>query len=84
MSQTSVDLVRGAYAALGEALAGGDYLGAIERFCDRHVVIRPTGLLPESTEMRGESGGVGKSREIAGASPQCLMNPHRTEPRQTR
>ena len=58
MSRENVELVRRGYAALNEALATGESRGAIEEFCDPEIVLKPSGLLPESSEMHGHEGMV--------------------------
>jgi ketosteroid isomerase-like protein len=58
MSQENVELVRKGYAALNRALSSGDYVRAVQEFMDPEVVLKPAGLLPESSEMHGHEGMV--------------------------
>ena len=56
MSLTNVELVKRGYAALNEAVKTGDFLPAIQEFCDPEIVLKPSGILPDSGEMRGHQG----------------------------
>ena len=56
MSQENVELARRGYAALNEAYQTGEFLSAVQEFCDPEIVLRPSGILPESSEMRGHEG----------------------------
>ncbi|MFL5867929.1 MAG: nuclear transport factor 2 family protein [Thermoleophilaceae bacterium] len=58
MSQENVELARRGYVALNEALRSGDFLSAVQEFCDPEIVLKPAGILPESREMRGHEGMV--------------------------
>jgi ketosteroid isomerase-like protein len=61
MSQQNIDLVRQGYERLNEALRTGDLAQLavhVEEICDRDIVLRPSGLLPESAEMHGHAGMV--------------------------
>jgi hypothetical protein len=56
MSEENVQLAQRGYQALRDALAAGEFLTAIQEFCDTEIVLKPSGLLPESSEMRGHAG----------------------------
>jgi|SRR5438270_4823055 len=56
MSQANVELAREGYEALNEAYRTGNFRDALERFCDPAIVLTPSGILPESSEMRGHEG----------------------------
>ena len=56
MSQENVELARRGYAALNDAYRTGDFSAAIEEFCDPEIVLTPSGILPESSEMHGHEG----------------------------
>src|SRR5438105_14448273 len=56
MSQQNVELARRGYAALNDAYKTGEFQAAIEEFCDPEIVLRPSGILPESSEMHGHEG----------------------------
>jgi ketosteroid isomerase-like protein len=56
MSPENVELARRAYAALNDAFKTGDVLPAIQEFCDPEIVLKPSGIPPESSEMYGHEG----------------------------
>jgi ketosteroid isomerase-like protein len=56
MSQENVELARRGYAALNDAYQTGEFLSAIHQFCDPEIVLKPSGILPESSEMHGHEG----------------------------
>ena len=56
VSQENVELARRGYEALNEALRTGIFQEAIDAFCDPDIVLVPSGILPESTEMHGHDG----------------------------
>jgi ketosteroid isomerase-like protein len=56
MSQENVNLARRGYDALNEAYRTGEFLAALEETVDPEFVLVPSGILPESSEMRGHSG----------------------------
>jgi ketosteroid isomerase-like protein len=56
MSRENVELARRGYAALNEAYKTGDFLPALNAFCDPQIVLKPSGILPESSEMHGHQG----------------------------
>ena len=56
MSQENVEMARRGYAALNEAFKTGEFLPAIQEFCDPEIVLKPSGILPESREMHGHEG----------------------------
>jgi ketosteroid isomerase-like protein len=58
VSQENVELARRGYAALNEGLKTGDFLPAVREFCDPQIVFKPSGILPESSEMYGHEGMV--------------------------
>ena len=56
MSQENLELARRGYAALNEAFRTGNFQEALDEFCDPDIVLTPSGVLPESREMRGLDG----------------------------
>ena len=56
MSQENVELARRGYAALNDAYRTGHFQPAIHEFCDPEIVLKPSGILPESSEMHGHEG----------------------------
>lgn len=59
MSQENVELVRTGYAAINRAYTTGDWQPFIRHFeatCHPEIVLKPSGILPESAEMRGREG----------------------------
>jgi ketosteroid isomerase-like protein len=56
ISEQNVELARRGYAALNDAFKTGDFLPAIQEFCDPEIVLRPSGILPESSAMYGHEG----------------------------
>jgi ketosteroid isomerase-like protein len=56
MSNDKVLIVRRAYAALNDAYVGGEYTDAVERLCHPDVVLKTSGLSPETGEYRGHAG----------------------------
>jgi ketosteroid isomerase-like protein len=56
MSRENVELAQRGYAAFNAAYRTGEFLPAIEEFCDPEIVLTPSGLLPESSEMHGHAG----------------------------
>jgi ketosteroid isomerase-like protein len=54
--ETSVDVARAAYRDLADALRSGDAAGTVERWCDPEIVLKPSGLFPDSSGMRGREG----------------------------
>jgi hypothetical protein len=56
VSQENVNLARRGYEALNEAYRTGEFLAALEETGDPEFVLVPSGILPESSEMRGHSG----------------------------
>src|SRR5437879_1104928 len=58
MSRENVENARRAYEALNHAYKTGDFMPALEKFCDPDIVLTPSGMLPESSEMHGHDGVV--------------------------
>ena len=57
MSQENVEFVQRGYAALSQMLSSGEVdRSLIESLWTPDCVLRPSGLLPESAEMRGHEG----------------------------
>ena len=56
MSRENVELALEGYEALNAALRIGDFREALERFCDPEIVLMPSGVMPESSEMHGHEG----------------------------
>jgi ketosteroid isomerase-like protein len=56
VSEENVELARRGYSALNDAYRTGDFQRAMEEFCDPEIVLTPSGVLPESSEMRGHEG----------------------------
>ena len=56
MSHENVELARRGYVALNDAYKTGDFQSAIQEFCDPEIVLMPSGILPESSEMHGHEG----------------------------
>lgn len=54
--ETSVDVARAAYRDLADALRSGDAAYTVERWCDPEIVLKPSGLFPDSSETRGREG----------------------------
>jgi ketosteroid isomerase-like protein len=58
MSQENVELARRGYETLNVAYKTGNFQDAFERFCDPDIVLTPSGILPESSQMHGHEGMV--------------------------
>jgi ketosteroid isomerase-like protein len=58
MSQENVELARRGYETLNQAYKTGNFQDAMERFCDPGIVLTPSGILPESSQMQGHEGMV--------------------------
>jgi ketosteroid isomerase-like protein len=59
MSQENLELARTGYAAMNRAYATGDwqtFTRHLEATCHPEVVLKPSGILPESAEMHGREG----------------------------
>jgi ketosteroid isomerase-like protein len=56
MSREDIELLRRSYERWNEAYKTGEFLPLIEELCDPEIVLRPAGILPESSEMRGHEG----------------------------
>ena len=56
MSQENVEIARRGYEALNDAYKTGNFKDAVERFCDPDIVLTPSGILPESSQMHGHDG----------------------------
>ena len=56
MSQENLELARRGYETLNEAYKTGSFQDALERFCDPGIVLTPSGILPESSQMQGHGG----------------------------
>ena len=58
MSQENVELARRGYETLNEAYKTGNFQDVVEGFCDPDIVLTPSGILPESSQMQGHDGMV--------------------------
>ena len=56
MSQENIDLVRRCYDAMNEAYRTGDLGKPMEEFCHADVVLRTSGMFPESGDYEGHEG----------------------------
>ena len=56
MSQENVEIVKRGYEALNEAYKTGDFLAAIRATVHPDVVLRTSGMFPETGEYRGHEG----------------------------
>ena len=56
MSQKNVEIVKRGYDALNEAYKTGDYMAAITATCHPDIVLRTSGMFPETGEYRGHEG----------------------------
>ena len=56
MSRQNVELIRRGYERWNEAYKTGDFMPLIEELCDPELVLRPAGILPDSSEMHGHGG----------------------------
>jgi ketosteroid isomerase-like protein len=56
VSERNVEVVKGIYDAINQAYATGDYSEPIERFCHPDVVLKTSGMFPESGDDEGYEG----------------------------
>lgn len=57
MGQETIDFVRRSYERWNEAYRTGEFEPLIEELCDPEIVLRPAGILPDSTaEVHGRDG----------------------------
>jgi ketosteroid isomerase-like protein len=56
MSRENVAVAREGYQALNEAYRTGDFLTAIEKACHPDVVLKTSGMFPETGEYHGHEG----------------------------
>jgi ketosteroid isomerase-like protein len=56
MSRENVEIVRLAYVAMNDAYATAEFTAAVERFCHPDIVLKTSGLFPETGEYRGHAG----------------------------
>jgi uncharacterized protein len=56
VSHENVEIVRRSYDAINDAYKTGDYLRPIEEVCHPDVVLRTSGMFPESGEYHGYAG----------------------------
>ena len=56
MSQKNVEIVKRTYDGINDAYKTGDYLQPIEEVCHPDVVLRTSGMFPESGEYHGYAG----------------------------
>jgi ketosteroid isomerase-like protein len=56
VSETNVEIVKRTYDAVNDAYGTGDYSKPVEEFCHADVVLRTSGMFPETGEYRGYEG----------------------------
>jgi uncharacterized protein len=56
MSRENVEFARQSYERWNDAYKTGEFRPLIKEICDPEIVLRPAGILPESTEMYGHEG----------------------------
>jgi ketosteroid isomerase-like protein len=56
VSEENVEIVRGSYVSLNDAYKTGDYQRPIQEFCHPDVVLRTSGMFPETGEYLGYEG----------------------------
>jgi ketosteroid isomerase-like protein len=56
VSETNVEIVKRTYDAVNDAYGTGDYSEPVEEFCHADVVLRTSGMFPETGEYRGYEG----------------------------
>ena len=56
MSRENVEIVKRSYDGINDAYKTGDYLRPIEEVCHPDVVLRTSGMFPESGEYHGYAG----------------------------
>ena len=56
MSEENVGVARSAYAALNEAYRSGEFAGSLDAFSHPDIVLRTSGMFPETGEYRGREG----------------------------
>jgi ketosteroid isomerase-like protein len=56
VSQENVEIVQRTYERVNNAYQTGDYQGTIEDYCHPDVVLRTSGMFPETGEYRGYDG----------------------------
>src|SRR5204863_8510593 len=75
VSQENVELVRRSYDVINDAYKTGDYLRPIEEVCHPDVVLRTSGMFPESGEYHGYAGLREFTRNQAEAFEQMSVQP---------
>jgi uncharacterized protein len=75
MSQENVEIVQRNYERINEAYKTGDYLQPMEDICHPDVVLRTTGMFPESGDYHGYEGLRQFTRNQAEAFEQMWVRP---------
>jgi len=75
VSQANVEIVKRSYDGINDAYKTGDYLRPIEEVCHPDVVLRTSGMFPESGEYRGYDGLREFTRTQAEAFNQMWVEP---------
>ena len=75
MSQKNVEIVKRTYDGINDAYKTGDYLQPIEEVCHPDVVLRTSGMFPESGEYHGYAGLREFTRNQAEAFEQMSVQP---------
>src|SRR2546423_14958480 len=75
MSQENVEIVKRSYDGINDAYKTGDYLRPIEEVCHPYVVLRTSGMFPESGEYHGYAGLREFTRNQAEAFEQMSVQP---------
>jgi ketosteroid isomerase-like protein len=55
VSEENIALARRYYAALNEAYETGEIASLIQAVCDPEITVKPSGLLPETSEVHGRA-----------------------------
>jgi uncharacterized protein len=56
MSREDVEVLREGYERWNDAYKTGEFQPLIEELCDPEIVLRPAGIMPDSSEMHGHQG----------------------------
>jgi ketosteroid isomerase-like protein len=75
MSQENVEIVRRNYGRINDAYKTGDYLQPMEEICQPDVVLRTSGMFPESGDYRGYEGLREFTRNQAEAFDEMWIHP---------
>jgi ketosteroid isomerase-like protein len=75
MSQENVEIVQTLYDRLNDAYKTGHYLQPMEEICHPDVVLRTSGMFPESGDYRGHQGLREFTRNQADAFEQMWVRP---------